>query len=139
MKNLRNKFLETTILEAEYKINGKNAAWKQDAAGIFVGLDPNSPLSYGGAILTQLKSALGRNYSVSVKDFGPQILVDVEYTNVKTCRSASLSFLIVLTSKEGDGFVKSSSIRYRSIGNVNQAVTYILSRKEELKSKTENA
>lgn len=141
MTNLQN-WLQAEVLIVDevneaYSITGKNTAWKADG-GIFTGLDPNSVMSYGGAILSQLRSSLSKNYSVSVKDFGAQLVVDISYTNVRTCRTASMTYLIVLTSKEGEGFVKSSSIRWRSIGNPNQAVSYILSRKEEIRAKTES-
>ena len=141
MTNLQNWFqaeiLVVNKIDEDYRITGKNANWKADG-GIFTGLDSNSVLSYGGSILSQLRSSLSKNYSVSVKDFGAQIVVDISYTNVRTCRTASMTFLVILASKEGEGIVKSSNIRWRSIGNPNQAVTYILSRKEEIRSKTES-
>lgn len=109
----------------------------EEHVGMITRLDPNAVLSYGGAILNQLRSSLSRNFNVSVKDFGPQIYVELEYNNVKTARSASMSFIIVLTDEQKRGFVKSSSVRYRSVDNYQQAVTYIISRKSELVSRTE--
>lgn len=114
-----------------------NMTSDNDFKGLYVGLDPNSSLAYGGALLGALRSGLSKNFDVSVKDFGPQLVVDLIYHNIKTCKSAGMTFMIVITGKDGSGWVKSSVVRYRSIGNVTQAATYILSRKGELISKTE--
>lgn len=143
MKSLKNNLENTEIIivnridEATVRINGDNVTYKADG-GMFKGIDLNSPMSYGGAILSQLRSSLSRNFNVQVNDFGAQLVVTLSYTNIKTCRTAEQTYLIILTTEEGKGIVKSSSVRWRSIGNPGQAAAYILSRKDELRSKTES-
>ena len=82
------------------------------------GMDPNSQLSYGTYIKNALETGFDRSYSVKVTDMGSDVIVDVTCHNQLTGRSASKIFLIKLKNKSAQGWVKSSSNRYRSINGV---------------------
>lgn len=95
-----------------------------------------SKFEYGDRLKRSVASSLGRDFNVRVSDFGSDVVVYVEYNNYVTSRSAGLSFLIKILNKSGHGVIKTSTVRYRTINDINQAVSYISSRCSSLKSQT---
>lgn len=112
-----------------------NKPYGKDIYGQFTGQDPNSQLSLGPVIKSQLQG-LGRNYSTEVYDFGSDVTVNVTYSNPKTGLSASCAFLIKYNTKEGNGVIKSNSVRYRTIASHSEAISYIKNRANTLQSRT---
>ena len=108
--------------------------------GMFMGVqDVGAEFSLGPTIKSQLAGQLGRNYSVEVFDFGRDVTVSVKYSNPKTGLSASAAFLIKYNTKEGNGIVKSNSVRWRTIANHSEALSYIKARANGLPNRTSSA
>lgn len=108
--------------------------------GMFTGgQDVGAEFSLGPTIKSQLAGQLGRNYSVEVFDFGRDVTVSVKYSNPKTGLSASAAFLIKYNTKDGHGVVKSNSVRWRTIANHSEALSYIKARANGLVGRTSSA
>lgn len=93
--------------------------------------------SFGKMIQRDLNS-MGSGFSCRVFDVGGEVAVTVTHTDVVTGKSASKSFIIVFDSKNGDGIIKSSSTRWRSISGIGQAESYIKSVANGLSSFTQS-
>ena len=93
--------------------------------------------SFGKMIQRDL-SSMGNGYSCRVFDVGGEVAVTVTHTDAVTGRSASKSFIIVFDSKSGNGIIKSSSTRWRSISGIGQAESYIRSVASGLQSFTQS-
>ena len=63
-------------------------------------------------------SNLGPGYSIKVSDFGSDIVVEVTHHDQRTGRSASRTYLIKMNDKDGKGWVKSTSNRFRTITSI---------------------
>jgi hypothetical protein len=126
-----------TILEdnTDPRLLPPSKPYGKDTYGQFIGQDPNSQLSLGPVIKSQL-SGMGKNYYVDVFDFGSDVTVKVTYSNPKTGLSASAAFLIKYNTKEGRGTIKSNSVRYRTISSHSEAISYIRNRANTLQSRT---
>ena len=91
---------------------------------------------YGTIVRNQLEGGLGKGYSVKCTDFGTDIVVDISYHDQQTGRTSAKSFLIKMSNKTGEGWIKASAYRYRSINGVDQAISYIRSVASNLRSLT---
>lgn len=90
---------------------------------VAVPFDPNASYSLGGAIRTGL--SLGNRYGVEVCDFGCAVSVRVTYSDAYTAKAATATFLVIFDSKKGNGTVRSSARKYRTVGNYQDAISYI--------------
>lgn len=90
-----------------------------------LGFDPNANYSLGGAIRNGL--SLGNRYQVEVCDFGCAVSVRVTYSDAYTAKAATATFLVIMNTKQGDGVIRSSARKYRTVGNYNDAISYIRS------------
>lgn len=100
-------------------------------------MNPYDNFSLGSYIRSGLEN-LGRGFSTQVFDFGSDIAVHIEYYDIGTCKTAGANFLIKILNKKGEGCVKSSSNRYRTISTIGEAISYISSRGKALASYTSN-
>ena len=106
--------------------------------GSYIGIrDPKLMASwaFGNQLQRELNN-IGSGYSCSVFDCGGEVSVTVTHCTPSTGKSASRSFIIVFDSKSGNGTVKSSSTRWRTISGVSQAASYIKSVASSLSSQT---
>lgn len=97
-------------------------------------MNPYDNFSLGSYVRGGL--SLGRGFSTRVFDMGTDIVVHIEYYDIGTCKTASAYFLIKLLNKKGEGCVKASSNRYRTISTIGEAISYISSRAKALPSYT---
>lgn len=106
--------------------------------GQYVGVrDPKLMASWAfGRTLQRDLNSLGSGFSCQVLDCGGEVAVTITHCTPDTGRSASKSFIIVFDSKSGDGIIKSSSTRWRSISGIGQAESYIRSVANSLASYT---
>lgn len=111
------------------KVTNQTLNWPQS-------FDPNSQFSYGSIVQSQLEGGFGRGYSVKVTDFGTDIFVEVSYSNQQTGRMNGKTFLIKMKNKTGEGWIKASAYRYRTITGIDQAISYIRSVSANLKGNT---
>lgn len=92
--------------------------------------------SFGNAMRQSL-SNMGSGFSCQVTDFKKWVVVTVSYSDIITGKLSSKTFLVVFNLKK-DGIVLTTHNRYRSISGVDQALTYIKSSCQSLKSDTQN-
>lgn len=62
---------------------------------------------------------------VEVSDFGQQVVVRAQQHNPATGRSEAKTFCIVFDDPRGNGTIWGSSTKFRTIGSLDQAVSYI--------------
>lgn len=113
---------------------GLSIRMPQDSYDIIRQSGAGSSWSFGNLLRNSLPNTNG--YSCEVSDFGDAVTVRMTYTNVKTCRSASKSFVIIFLNKTGKSEVKSSSARWRTCNDYSQAASYIKSKASSLQGKT---
>lgn len=88
--------------------------------------------AFGRAIQNELNS-MGSGFSAEVTDFAKWVVVKVNYHNYITGRTSSKTFLIVFSNKN-EGIVLSTANKWRSISGYAQAVSYIKSASQALRS-----
>lgn len=133
--------VENTINEAQTDIRNYNTGLPSvdiNPVGRYIGVrDPKLMVSWAfGKILQRELNNLGSNYTCQVFDCGGEVSVTVSCCEPSTGRTASKSFIIVFDSKNGNGTIKSSSTRWRSVSGISQVVTYIKSVASNLSSFT---
>lgn len=101
----------------------------------------NDPKLYASwAFGKQLQSALtniGNGYGCEVSDYGRYVSARVTYSNPPTGKSASKTFLIVFDPDGKQGYVFSTSNRYRTFSGLSAAASYIKSAANSLRSATQ--
>ena len=99
-------------------------------------IDPElyTQFAFGNTVQSQLNN-LGDGFSAEVTDFKRWVVVKINHHNTVTGRTGSKTFLIVF-KKKGDGLVFSTSNKWRTISGASQAVSYIRSAANALKSET---
>lgn len=92
------------------------------------GEGPGAPGTLGGIIRSQLTFGVG--YGVQVADFGEAVTITITYSNAKTGKSASQSFVIVYHGKYAKNVytVYANCARWRNCNDVNQAISFIRSK-----------
>lgn len=92
------------------------------------GEGPGAPGTLGGIIRSQL--TFGAGYGVQVADFGEAVTVTITYSNAKTGRCASQSFVIVYHGKQAKNVytVYANCARWRNCNDFNQAISFIRSK-----------
>lgn len=98
---------------------------------------PGSPGTLGNAVRSQL-SSLGAGYGAQVADFGEAVTVTITYSNAKSGRCASQSFVIIYRgpSAKLTYSVYANAGRYRHCNDFNQAVSFIRSKAGTLPGST---
>ena len=95
----------------------------------------HAQFTFGNSLRTDLEG-LGRGYRVKITDFKKWVVVDVEYHNHVSGKTAGKTFLIVFKNK-GTGIVLSNHNRYRTISGPSQAGSYIRSAISSLTTATQ--
>lgn len=109
----------------------------RDNVGFFgPGENIGASWALGTTIEQQLQSMMGRGYSMSVTDFGTEVVVKIKYNNVKTGSSASATFLIKFNLNKKSGVVKANNVRYRTFTTFSEIISYIKTRANVLRQKT---
>lgn len=121
----------------DLKIGTKTISASPEFTGQAWFMNPYDNFSLGSYVRSGLES-LGRGFSTQVFDFGSDIMIHIEYYDIGTCKTAGANFLIKILNKKGEGCVKSSSNRYRTITTIGEAISYISSRAKSLSSYTNN-
>jgi hypothetical protein len=88
-----------------------------------------------GNVLRQNLANWGNGFSAKITDFKKWVVVDVNYHNHITGKTASKTFLIIFKEK-GTGLVLSTHNKYRTISGVDQATSYIKSACNSLQNDT---
>lgn len=90
---------------------------------------PGSPGTLGNAV-RQALSSLGAGYGVQVADFGEAVTVTVTYSNARTGRCASQSFVLLYRGKNSKNLytVYANAGRWRNCNDYNQAIAFIRSK-----------
>lgn len=131
-------YLENILLEDDRYVTDKPA----DAS--YHGINPSinwddpklwSSNAFGKTIQKEL-NGMGGGFSVEVTDFNKWVVVKVNYNNCITGRVSSKTFLIVFSNKS-NGIVLSTANKWRSISGYSQAVSYIKSASQSLKSSSD--
>lgn len=136
LDNLDNSINEATTDPRNY--SRKLPSIDINPQGMYVGIrDPKLMASWAfGKVLQRDLNSMGSGYSCQVHDCGGEVAVTITHCCTDTGKSASRSFIIVFDSKSGDGVIKSSSTRWRSISGIGQAESYIKSVASSLQSIT---
>lgn len=92
--------------------------------------------SFGNYIRKSLNN-MGDGFYCQVTDFKKWVVVTVSYSDIITGKLSSKTFLVVFNVKK-DGIVLTTHNRYRSISGAEQAISYIKSSCQSLKSDTQN-
>lgn len=92
--------------------------------------------AFGRLMQSELNS-MGSEFSAEVSDFGKWVVVKMNHHNFVTGRTSSKTFLVVFKQKN-DGLVMSTANKWRSISGYGQAVSYIKSAAQSLKSSSGN-
>lgn len=135
LKMENNEIIYLSINEDEVDSRFGTQTQFKDTFDIFRGVSPNAQVKAGPIIRTQL-SSLGKGYNIECIDFGSDIVIKITYTNIQTGRTSGQSFLLKLSSTKGEGIIKSSEIRYRTVSNLVNAVSYIKTKAGSLKQQT---
>lgn len=117
------------------KVLGSPQAFKGNMANYNDDPKLYSLFSFGNDIRRAFSSEPG--YYCQVTDFKKWVVVTVSYSDTITGKLSSKTFLIVF-NPDKDGIILSTHNRYRSISGVGQAITYIKSACQSLKSDTQN-
>lgn len=133
-------YIESIINESDPRIHNKGKT-PSATVGYFTNYNADDPrlynmFSFGNAMRNSL-SNMGPGYSCQVTDFKKWVVVTVSYSDIITGKMSSKTFLIVF-NLEKDGIVLTTHNRYRSISGVDQAITYIKSSCQSLKSDIQN-
>ena len=86
-----------------------------------------------GRLIRNELNSIGNGFSVEVTDFNKWVVVKVNHSDYITGRTSSKTFLIVFNNKE-EGIVLSTANKWRSVSGYSQAVSYIKSASQTLKS-----
>lgn len=113
-----------------------NEAVEHDQYGMFAFVHPNSQYNIGQKIASSLRNSDG--YGVEVVDYGSDCNVRVTYADSYTGRAVTLNALIKFASSRGDGVVKLSSNKWRTISSWDQAVQYIRTKMSNIRSAASN-
>ena len=108
--------------------------WMPDHIEFLRGLGAGSQNSFGYQLRNALNMGIG--YQVEVTDFNEAISVKITYTNVRTCKSASLHACIVFKTKAGVCNAYVNGQRYRTCNSVLQAASYIRNKASALVGQT---
>ena len=90
-----------------------------------------------GKQLQNMLISIGNGYSCEVSDYGRYVSARVTYSNPPTGKSASKMFLIVFDPDGKQGYVFSTSNRYRTFSGLSAAASYIKSAANSLRSATQ--
>lgn len=90
---------------------------------------PGSPGTLGNAVRSAL-STLGAGYGAQVADFGEVVTVTITYSNAKTGRCSSQSFVILYRGRTAKNMytVYANAGRWRNCNDYNQAIGFIRSK-----------
>lgn len=91
--------------------------------------------AFGKVVSASLEN-LGRGFYHKITDFSKYVIVTIGYHNQITGRANEKTFLIDFTL-QGKGIIISSSLRYRTINGVTQAISYIKSAAQSMKNNTD--
>ena len=108
--------------------------WLPDHIEWLRGLGAGSQNSFGYQLRNAL--SLGAGYQVEVTDFNEAISVKITYTNVRTCKSASLHACVVFRTNAGMCNAYINGQRFRTCNNVGQAASYIRNKAAALIGRT---
>ena len=99
------------------------------------GEGPGAPGTLGYAVRSQL-SSLGQGFGVQVADFGEAVTVTITYSNPKTCKNVSQSFVLVYHGKNAKNIytVYANSARWCNCNDYSQAISFIRSKASYLTS-----
>lgn len=100
--------------------------------------DPSlwSQASFGQQLQSGL-NGLGKGWNAEVTDFKKYVVAKVEYHNVVTGRTSGKTFLIIF-NPDNSGIVMNTQAKWRSISGYSQALSYISSCAQSLRSETNN-
>ena len=134
--------LDNTLNEATTdprNYNTKLPSIDVNPQGQYIGVrDPKLMASWAfGKQLQRDLNNIGSGFSCQVFDCGGEVAVTITHCTPDTGRTASKSFIIVFDSKSGNGTIKSSSTRWRTISGIGQAESYIRSVASNLTSYTQ--
>lgn len=81
---------------------------------------------------------LGQGYGVQVADFGEAVTITITYSNPRTCRTASQSYVVVYRGKNSKYVYTTyaNSGRYRHSNDYTQAISFIRSKASTLPGST---
>ena len=107
--------------------------------GMYIGVrDPKLMTSWNfGKQLQRNLNNLGAGFNCQVFDCGGEVAVTISHNQIDTGRTASKTFIIVFDNKSGDGIIKSSSTRWRTVSGLGQVESYIRSVASNLASDTQ--
>jgi len=100
-----------------------HADWMPDHIEFLRGLGSASQNSFGYILRQYLQ--MGSGYQVEVTDFNEAVSVKITYTNVRTCKSASIHACIVFRTKSGVCNAYINGQRFRTCNSAEQAASYI--------------
>lgn len=131
---------EPMINESDPRVQNKGRT-PSATRGYTTNFNADDPRLYNafsfGNIMRNSLNNMGAGYYCQVTDFKKWVVVTVSYSDIITGKLSSKTFLIVF-NLEKDGIVLTTHNRYRSISGVDQAITYIKSSCQSLKSDIQN-
>lgn len=132
-------YVEPMINEDERTPSSKipDTTWR----GVTQYMDWDNPKLYAanafGRLMQSELNGLGDGLSAEVTDFGKWVVVKMNHHNFVTGRTSSKTFLVVFKQKN-DGIVLSTANKWRSISGYGQAISYIKSAAQSLRSSSGN-
>lgn len=120
------RYYTDKVADPSYKGKGKYLNVDVDDPRLY------STMAFGRSMQSELNN-MGPEYSGEVTDFGKWVVVKINHHDFVSGRTSSKTFLVVFKQK-GNGIVLSTANKWRSISGYGQAINYIRSACQALRS-----